>query len=150
MSTPDVTDSPIDVTATPEWSALTEHHAAIAETHLRELFAGDPDRAEAMTVQGADLLLDYSKHRITRDTLPLLAALARRAGLPERTEAMFAGQHINTSENRAVLHTALRLPRDASLVVDGQDVVADVHAVLDRMGAFTDDVRSGKWTGYTG
>jgi glucose-6-phosphate isomerase len=151
VSTPDVTaDHPIDVTTTPEWSALTEHHATIADTHLRELFADDPGRAEAMTVQGADLRLDYSKHRITRDTLPLLTALARRAGLPERTEAMFAGKHINTSENRAVLHTALRLPRDASLVVDGQDVVADVHEVLDRMGAFTDDVRSGTWTGHTG
>ncbi|HWN36057.1 MAG TPA: glucose-6-phosphate isomerase [Pseudonocardia sp.] len=139
-----------DITATPEWSALTEHHAAIAGTHLRELFDRDPGRAEALTATGADLVLDYSKHRITRDTLGLLTALARRAGLPERTEAMFSGAHINTSENRAVLHTALRLPRDATLVVDGQDVVADVHETLDRMGSFTDAVRSGDWTGYTG
>jgi glucose-6-phosphate isomerase len=95
-------------------------------------------------------VLDYSKHRITRDTLPLLIALARRAGLAERIEAMFTGQHINTSEDRAVLHTALRLPRDATLEVDGQDVVADVHAVLDRMGEFADAVRSGAWTGHTG
>jgi glucose-6-phosphate isomerase len=142
--------SATDITATPEWSALTEHHAAIAGTHLRELFDSDPGRAEALTAAGADLVLDYSKHRITRDTLGLLTALARRAGLPERTEAMFSGAHINTSENRAVLHTALRLPRDATLVVDGQDVVADVHETLDRMGSFTDSVRSGEWTGYTG
>lgn len=139
-----------DVSATPEWAALTEHHQAVSDNHLRELFDGDPGRADAMTTGAADLVLDYSKHRITRDTLPLLTALARRAGLPERTAAMFAGEHINTSEDRAVLHTALRLPRDASLVVDGQDVVADVHDVLDRMGRFTDSVRNGEWTGHTG
>jgi glucose-6-phosphate isomerase len=142
--------SATDITSTPEWSALTEHHTAIAGTHLRELFDSDPGRAAAFTATGADLVLDYSKHRIDRDTLSLLTALARRAGLPERIEAMFSGAHINTSENRAVLHTALRLPRDATLVVDGQDVVADVHETLDRMGSFTDAVRSGEWTGYTG
>ena len=142
--------SATDITTTPEWSALTEHHTAIAGTHLRELFDSDPGRAAAFTASGADLVLDYSKHRIDRDTLGLLTALARRAGLPERIEAMFSGAHINTSENRAVLHTALRLPRDATLVVDGQDVVADVHETLDRMGSFTDAVRSGEWTGYTG
>jgi glucose-6-phosphate isomerase len=142
--------SATDITSTPEWSALTEHHTAIAGTHLRELFDSDPGRAAAFTATGADLVLDYSKHRIDRDTLGLLTALARRAGLPERIEAMFSGAHINTSENRAVLHTALRLPRDATLVVDGQDVVADVHETLDRMGSFTDAVRSGEWTGYTG
>src|SRR4051794_29139438 len=109
-----------------------------------------PGPRGALTASGADLVLDYSKHRITRDTLPLLAAVARAAGLPERTAAMFSREHINTSEDRAVLHTALRLPRDAELVVDGQDVVADVHAVLDRMGEFTDAVRSGAWTGHTG
>ena len=102
----------------------------MAGRHLRELFAEDPGRVEALTATGADLVLDYSKHRITRDTLGLLTALARAAGLPERTEAMFSGQHINTSEDRAVLHTALRLPRRRALAVDGQDVVADVHAVL--------------------
>jgi glucose-6-phosphate isomerase len=139
-----------DITGTPEWAALTEHHAAVAGRHLRELFAEDPERATALTATGADLVLDYSKHRITRDTLPLLTALARRAGLPERTEAMFSGRHINTSEDRAVLHTALRLPRDATLEVDGQDVAADVHAVLDQMGEFADAVRSGAWTGHTG
>jgi glucose-6-phosphate isomerase len=142
--------STTDITSTPEWSALAEHHTAVSGRHLRELFAEDPGRAEALTATGADLVLDYSKHRITRDTLPLLTALARRAGLPERTAAMFSGEHINTSEDRAVLHTALRLPRDARLEVDGQDVVADVHAVLDRMGEFSDAVRSGAWTGHTG
>ncbi len=141
---------PADITATDEWSALAEHYGAIADLHLRTLFADDPGRADALTASGADLVLDYSKHRITRDTLPLLTALARRAGLPERTEAMFAGAHINTSEDRAVLHTALRAPRELALAVDGQDVPTDVHRVLGRMGEFTDAVRSGEWTGHTG
>ena len=140
----------IDITATPEWTALTEHHAEVEPRHLRALFDADPGRVEALTLHGADLVADLSKHRITRETVGLLTALARRAGLPERIEAMFTGEHINTSEDRAVLHTALRLPREASLTVDGQDVVADVHEVLDRMRAFTDDVRSGRWTGSTG
>src|SRR6476620_10644629 len=133
-----VADYPADITATEEWSALAEHFGAVSDLHLRTLFADDPGRAGALTVSGADLVLDYSKHRITRDTLPLLTALARRAGLPERTEAMFAGVHINTSEDRAVLHTALRAPRELALAVDG------------RMGEFTDAVRSGEWTGHTG
>ncbi|QJY47644.1 glucose-6-phosphate isomerase [Pseudonocardia broussonetiae] len=140
----------MDIAATPEWAALTEHHAAVSGLHLRELFDADPERAAALTTTGADLVLDWSKNRVTRDTLPLLAALARAAGLPERTDAMFAGEHINTSEDRAVLHTALRAPRATALAVDGQDVVDDVHAVLDRMGEFTDAVRSGAWTGHTG
>ena len=140
----------MDIAATPEWAALTEHHSAVAGLHLRELFDADPQRAAALTAGGADLVLDFSKHRITTDTLPLLVALAERAGLPERTTAMFAGEHINTSEDRAVLHTALRSPRATALAVDGQDVVDDVHEVLDRMGAFTDAVRSGEWTGHTG
>ena len=139
-----------DITATPEWAEVAQHHAAVAPRHLRDLFADDPGRVEALTATGADLVLDYSKHRITRDTVPLLTALARRAGLPERIEAMFSGQHINTSEDRAVLHTALRLPADASLSVDGQDVVTDVHAVLAKMARFADSVRSGEWTGHTG
>ncbi|MFP5072783.1 glucose-6-phosphate isomerase [Pseudonocardia nantongensis] len=142
--------SGIDITATPEWTVLTEHAADVEPRHLRALFDDDPGRVPAMTISGADLVLDHSKHRITRETIGLLTALARRAGLPERTEAMFRGEHVNTSEDRAVLHTALRLPRDAALVVDGQDVVADVHSVLDRMGAFTDSVRSGEWRGFTG
>ncbi|MBW0098895.1 glucose-6-phosphate isomerase [Pseudonocardia sp. KRD-184] len=140
----------MDIAATPEWAALTEHHAAVSGLHLRELFDADPERAAALTTTGADLVLDWSKNRVTRDTLPLLTALARAAGLPERTDAMFAGEHINTSEDRAVLHTALRAPRATALAVDGQDVVDDVHAVLDRMGEFTDAVRSGAWTGHTG
>lgn len=140
----------MDIAATPEWAALSEHHAAVSGLHLRELFDADPERAAALTTTGADLVLDWSKNRVTRDTLPLLTALARAAGLPERTDAMFAGEHINTSEDRAVLHTALRAPRATALAVDGQDVIDDVHAVLDRMGEFTDAVRSGAWTGHTG
>jgi glucose-6-phosphate isomerase len=133
-----------------EWAAVAQHHAAVAPRHLRELFADDPGRVDALTTTGADLVLDYSKNRITRDTVPLLVSLARRAGLPERIEAMFTGEHINTSEDRAVLHTALRLPADSSLTVDGQDVVADVHAVLAKMARFADAVRSGEWRGHTG
>ena len=138
MPSIDATDVTTDITATPEWSALREHYAAVAGRHLRELFAEDPDRADALTATGADLVLDYSKHRITRDTVGLLTALARAAGLAERTEAMFAGAHINTSEDRAVLHTALRAPRASALAVDGLDVATEVHQVLFRMGEFTD------------
>jgi glucose-6-phosphate isomerase len=148
ISAPDIPST--DITATPEWTEVAQHHAAVAPRHLRDLFAEDPGRVEALTAQGADLVMDYSKHRITRDTLPLLTALAGRAGLPQRIEAMFAGVHINTSEDRAVLHTALRLPDDASLTVDGQDIVTDVHAVLAKMATFADSVRSGDWTGHTG
>jgi len=139
-----------DISTTSAWEALTAHHAAVEATTLRELFADDPDRGRELTLTVGDLYIDYSKHRVTRETLALLLDLARAAGLEERRDAMFAGQHINTSEDRAVLHTALRLPRGASLVVDGQDVVADVHSVLDDMGTFTDRLRSGEWTGATG
>jgi len=135
---------------TAAWSALEAHHAALAPRHLRELFAEDPTRGETLVAEGAGLYLDYSKHRITQETVDLLVALAVERGLAERIEAMFTGAHINVSEDRAVLHTALRLPRDAELVVDGQDVVSDVHAVLDRMAAFAEQVRSGAWTGHTG
>ncbi|MDR3663043.1 MAG: glucose-6-phosphate isomerase [Mycobacterium sp.] len=141
---------PADISTTPAWEALRAHHAAAAATTLRELFAADPDRGRELTLTVGDLYIDYSKHRVTRETLALLVELARAAGLEAWRDAMFAGQHINTSEDRAVLHTALRLPRDAALVVDGQDVVGDVHAVLDEMGAFTDKLRSGEWTGATG
>ncbi|WP_199178315.1 glucose-6-phosphate isomerase [Mycobacterium hubeiense] len=140
----------VDISATPAWQALIHHHEQIGTKHLREFFAEDPARGTSMTLTVGDLYIDYSKHRITRETLELLIDLAREAGLEQRRDAMFAGEHINTSEDRAVLHTALRLPRDASLIVDGQDVVADVHAVLDRMGEFTDRLRSGEWTGATG
>jgi glucose-6-phosphate isomerase len=139
-----------DITESVEWKALAVHHADIRDLHLRELFAWDPARAERMSLEAGELYLDYSKHRVTQDTLPLLTALARKAGLPERIEAMFRGEHINVSEDRAVLHAALRLPRDARLTVDGQDVVADVHEVLDRMGDFSERVRSGEWKGHTG
>jgi glucose-6-phosphate isomerase len=140
----------VDVTRTSEWTALAKHHEQLSGRHIRELFADDPGRAAALTRRVGDLHVDLSKHRVDRHTLELLCALARAAGLGECVEAMFTGQHINTSEDRAVLHVALRLPRDARLVVDGQDVVADVHAVLDRMGEFTDRLRSGAWVGATG
>jgi glucose-6-phosphate isomerase len=139
-----------DISATPAWNALVRHHDQIAGKHLREFFNEDPDRGRELTLTVGDLYIDYSKHRITRDTLKLLIDLAKAAGLESRRDAMFAGEHINTSEDRAVLHTALRLPRGAELVVDGQDVVADVHEVLDAMGDFTDRLRSGEWTGATG
>ena len=139
-----------DISATSQWDALRKHHAQVGETHLRQLFADDPDRGRELTLTVGDLYIDYSKHRITRETIKLLTDLARAAHLEERRDAMFAGEHINTSEDRAVLHTALRLPRDAELIVDGHNVVEDVHAVLDRMGEFTDRLRSGEWTGATG
>ncbi|HEY8480552.1 MAG TPA: glucose-6-phosphate isomerase [Spirillospora sp.] len=139
-----------DITESPEWSALAGHHAEIAGRHLRELFADDPGRADRMTVTAGDLHLDYSKHRVTDETLRLLVALAERAGLRDRIEAMFTGEHINVSEDRAVLHTALRLPPGEALTVDGQDVAADVHAVLDKMSDFARRVRSGEWRGFTG
>ncbi|OBK74879.1 glucose-6-phosphate isomerase [Mycobacterium sp. 1274761.0] len=139
-----------DITATQAWQALARHHDQIRDAHLRELFDEDPDRGSELTLTVGDLYIDYSKHRITRDTVKLLIELARAAGLEQHRDAMFAGVHINTSEDRAVLHTALRQPRGAELTVDGQDVVSDVHEVLDRMGEFTDRLRSGEWTGATG
>jgi glucose-6-phosphate isomerase len=139
-----------DVTATPAWTALSRHQAEIGQKQLREFFAEDPSRGTELSLTVGDLYIDYSKHRITRETLQLLIELARTAGLEQRRDAMFSGAHINTSENRAVLHIALRLPRGEELVVDGQNVVEDVHAVLDRMGDFTDRLRGGEWTGATG
>ncbi|MFI6901620.1 glucose-6-phosphate isomerase [Nonomuraea sp. NPDC050394] len=139
-----------DITQSQEWTALAKHHEEIAGTTLRELFAADPGRAERLSVRAGDLYLDYSKHRATDETFDLLLRLAERAGLGDRIEAMFRGDHINVSEDRAVLHTALRLPADAELVVDGQDVVADVHAVLDKMSAFAGRVRAKEWRGATG
>ncbi|MEQ4721540.1 glucose-6-phosphate isomerase [Nonomuraea sp. B19D2] len=139
-----------DITQSQEWAALGKHHEELAGKHLRELFAGDPGRAGRMTATAGDLHLDYAKHRATDETIELLVALAERAGLRERISAMFGGEHINVSEDRAVLHVALRLPRDAELVVDGQDVIADVHAVLDKMSAFVGRVRSKEWQGATG
>lgn len=139
-----------DITATPAWQALSKHYDEIRDVHLTDLFAEDPDRGTELVLTVGDLYIDYSKHRVTRRTLELLTDLARAAGLEARRDAMFAGAHINTSEDRAVLHTALRLPADASLTVDGQNVVADVHEVLARMGEFTDRLRNGDWTGATG
>ena len=140
----------LDIVATPAWSALQQHHDEIAEKHIRELFDEDPGRGTELALTVGDLYIDYSKHRVTRETLKLLVDLARTAGLEQRRDAMFSGVHINTSENRAVLHIALRLPRGEELIVDGQNVVEDVHAELDKMGDFTDRLRSGEWTGATG
>ena len=139
-----------DITQTPAWNALHRHHDEIGGKHLRAFFDEDPDRGTELTLDVGDLYIDYSKHRIDRQTVALLLDLARAAGLEQKRDAMFAGEHINTSEDRAVLHTALRLPHNAELEVDGQNVVADVHEVLDRMGDFTDRLRSGEWTGATG
>jgi glucose-6-phosphate isomerase len=135
---------------TPAWQALERHHAQIGSTHLRELFAEDPERGCRMTVAGAGLRLDYSKHRVTSETLRLLLELARERGLEARREAMFTGVPINTTEGRSVLHVALRAPAGESIVVDGTDVVPAVHEVLDRMAALADRVRSGDWKGHTG
>jgi glucose-6-phosphate isomerase len=133
----------------PAWKALENHYAEIRTKHLRELFAADPARGERLVAEGAGLYLDYSKNRITEETMELLSGLAEQSGLAERTEAMFAGERINVSENRSVLHVALRMPKSASLIVDGVDVVKQVHEVLDRMSAFCDRVRSGEWRGHT-
>ncbi|MFN8113417.1 MAG: glucose-6-phosphate isomerase [Solirubrobacterales bacterium] len=136
--------------ALPGWQAVVDNRAAVSGRHLRELFASDPGRGERMVAEAEGLHLDYSKNRIDGETVPLLAALADGAGLRERTEAMFSGERINVTEDRSVLHVALRMPRERSLIVDGRDVVADVHEVLDRMASFSNRIRSGEWTGHTG
>jgi glucose-6-phosphate isomerase len=138
------------VEQSPQWNALRAHHESVGELHLRDLFASDPGRAESLSVEAEGLYFDYSKNRLTSETVALLVDLANASGLRERIDAMFRGEHINTSEDRAVLHVALRMPREASLVVDGGDVIAPVHDVLDRMAEFTERVRSGAWTGHTG
>ncbi|WP_214408507.1 glucose-6-phosphate isomerase [Sphaerisporangium fuscum] len=134
----------------PEWAALAAHREKFGSTHLRELFADDPSRAERLTARVGDLYLDYSKHLVTDETMGLLQDLARARNVTELRDAMFQGEKINLTENRAVLHTALRAPRDAVIEVDGENVVPKVHAVLDKMSTFADDVRSGRWTGATG
>src|ERR1700749_52782 len=134
----------------PAWQALQQHYEEIRSRHLRELFAENETRGERLTAEGAGLFLDYSKNRVTDETLKLLIELAEQSGLRERTEAMFRGERINVSENRSVLHVALRMPKGSSLIVDGVNVVDQVHEVLDRMSAFSERVRSGEWTGYTG
>jgi glucose-6-phosphate isomerase len=141
---------PVRITASPEWKALADHFTTLRDVQLRDLFAADPGRGPSMTVEAADLVLDYSKNRLTAETVRLLVAVAERAGVRERTEAMFSGEHINSTEDRAVLHVALRAPEGAQISEGGQDVVPEVHRVLDRMGDFADSIRSGKWRGFTG
>ena len=142
------TNSPL--TARPAWKALTAHHERIRDVHLRTLFAEDPNRGERLTAEAAGIFLDYSKNRITDETLKLLLQLAGECGLRQRIDAMYRGDKINLTENRAALHVALRAPRSAFIVVDGRDVVPQVHAVLDKMAEFSDRVRSGVWRGHTG
>ncbi|MFF7852240.1 glucose-6-phosphate isomerase [Streptomyces sp. NPDC007910] len=134
----------------PEWAALGKHREQLGEPHLRELFAADLTRGTDLTLRVGDLYLDYSKHLVTGETLTLLRELAAATGVAELRDAMFRGEKINTTEDRAVLHTALRAPRDAVVEVDGENVVPGVHAVLDRMGDFAEKVRAGEWTGHTG
>jgi len=132
------------------WKALEVHFQHFKKLHLRDLFASDARRGERLTAEAVGIYLDYSKNRITDETLRLLIQLAEESGLKTRMEAMFRGDRINTTENRAVLHFALRVPRTASIVVDGQNVVLQVHAVLDKMADFCNSVRSGRWKGHTG
>jgi glucose-6-phosphate isomerase len=132
------------------WQSLTQHHAEISGTRLRDLFAADPGRGERLTAEACGIYLDYSKNRVTDETMRLLVALAEEALVPDRRDAMFRGEHINVSENRAVLHVALRRPATESLVADGTDVVRQVHEVLGKMADFANRVRSGAWRGYTG
>ncbi|WP_405482517.1 glucose-6-phosphate isomerase [Streptomyces sp. NBC_00009] len=143
-------DTTPHLTVRPQWTALSDHRAKQRQVHLRDLFATDPERAGRYTVQVGDLHIDYSKHLITDETLALLQELATATDVFGQRDAMFRGEKINTTEDRAVLHTALRAPRDAVIEVDGVDVVPQVHAVLDKMAAFADKVRSGEWTGHTG
>ena len=141
-------DSPL--TRRPAWRALAAHHRAMRDVHLRALFADDPGRGERFAAEAAGIYLDYAKHRASDETMRLLVALARAAGLPRRIEAMFRGEPINVTEQRAVLHVALRAPRGQAILVDGEDVVPRVHEVLDRMAYCAERVRSGDWTGHTG
>src|SRR5438445_2740136 len=142
--------SGVPLTKSQEWRVLEEHYQKIRHLHLRDLFATDPKRGERLTAEAAGLYLDYAKHRITDDTLDLLVRLAEASGLRDRIDAMFRGDKINGTEDRAVLHVALRAPRHASIVVDGENVVPHVHAVLDRMADFATRVRNGTWKGHTG
>ena len=138
------------LTQLPAWKALQAHYETIAPQHLREIFKQDPERGKRLTASFEDIYLDYSKHRITDETVKLLLELAEQSGLAAQRDAMFAGEKINTTEGRAVLHVALRAPKEQVIEVDGKNVVPEVHAVLDRMAAFADRVRSGAWTGHTG
>jgi glucose-6-phosphate isomerase len=138
------------LTSLPAWKALQSHYEKVREQHLRDLFRSDPERGKRLTVEAEGIYFDYSKHRVTDETLQLLLDLAEQSGLRERIEAMFTGEKINITEKRAVLHTALRAPRDAKILVDGENVVPGVHEVLDRMSDFSNRVRSGTWKGFTG
>jgi glucose-6-phosphate isomerase len=139
-----------EITETSEWQALLRHHERLQDRHLRDLFAMEPDRGDTMAAEVDGLVLDYSKHRLTAETIGLLAAVARRAGVEALRDAMFRGDAVNVTEQRSVLHVALRAPRDAVITVEGVNVVPEVHAVLDRMSSFADRVRTGDWTGHTG
>src|SRR6516165_3200431 len=138
------------LTQRPAWKALNDHYQTIRTQHLRQLFADDPKRGERLTLAAVGIFLDYSKHRVTDQTLKLLIQLANECNLRERIDSMFRGDKINVTENRAVLHIALRAPKSQSIVVDGVNVVPQVHEVLDRMSAFADRIRSGEWKGHTG
>jgi glucose-6-phosphate isomerase len=142
--------SPARLRELPAWGQLEAHYEDIRGTHLRELFAADPERGERLVAEGAGLHLDFSKNRVSDETMMLLGELARQRGVEERRDAMFRGEHINVSEDRPVLHVALRMPRQSSLIVDGVDVVKEVHATLDRMADFAERVRGGEWRGHTG
>ena len=143
-------DTSVSLTATPAWHDLKAHHQKIHDAHLRQLFLDDPKRGERLTVEAGGIFLDYSKNRITNETLRLLVQLAEQCGLRYRIDSMFRGDRINITEDRAVLHVALRAPQTASIMVDGENVVPQVHAVLDKMADFSDRVRSGAWKGHTG
>ncbi len=143
-------DTSVSLTATPAWHDLKAHHQKIHDAHLRQLFIDDPKRGERLTVEAGGIFLDYSKNRITNETLRLLVQLAEQCGLRYRIDSMFRGDRINITEDRAVLHVALRAPQTASIMVDGENVVPQVHAVLDKMADFSDRVRSGAWKGHTG
>jgi glucose-6-phosphate isomerase len=145
-----MSEQTVPLTSRPAWKALQAHFDAIGKTQLRDLFAADPERGTRFTAEADGIFLDYSKNRITDETLKLLTQLAEESGLKQRTEAMFTGQKINVTEDRAVLHVALRAPKSESISVDGEDVVPEVHKVLDKMSAFSDRIRSGDWKGFTG
>ena len=150
MTIPKANSKRQPLTERPAWKALEVHYQKIRNVHLRSLFADDPQRGERLVAEGAGIYLDYSKNRITDETVRLLVRLAEECGLHDHVEAMFQGERINTTENRAVLHIALRAPRSERILVNGVDVVPGVHAVLDKMAAFSDKVRSGQWRGYSG
>jgi glucose-6-phosphate isomerase len=150
MDAPSATGSQASITRQPAWKALEVHHQKVSKLHLRELFADDPGRGNRMCAEAVGMYLDYSKNRISAETIALLLDLAEQCGLRARIDAMFRGDKINTTEHRAVLHVALRAPKGAQITVDGENVVPQVHAVLDKMAAFADRVRSGQWKGHTG